>query len=403
MTEVWRLADTELLGELRAVQRQTNLLYARALALIAEIDARDVAGREGYGTTIELIRDAQNLTRAQARQRLAAAHDLVAVCSTSGAEVPPRLPATAAALFSGHVNEAQIGVIRDVLAAIPAHADHHRPGVEQRLADNAHLLDAGQLRLLGKRELAYLDQDGKPPLDEAAPVRSLTMRDLRDGGVRGEFVLDPEGAAALRAALSSLAAPLPATDGLPDQRSYDHRNADALVELATRALDRGDLPTEGGERPHLTVTIDYDTLTQQIRAATLDGVGPISPDTARRLACDAGVIPMVLGTRSEPLDVGRKSYAVPTPMRRALVQRDGGCAHPGCAIPPEWCTAHHIVPWLDGGPTALHNLVLLCPQHHRMVHHSNWTIEMVDNYPVFHPPPWLGNQTLQNPLHRTCT
>jgi hypothetical protein len=398
MTEVWRLADTELLAELRETQRQTNLLYARALALIAEIDARDVAGREGYGTTIELIRDAQNLTRTQARQRLAAAHDLAAACSASGAEVPPRLPATARVLAAGQANEAQIGVIRDVLAAIPAHAEHHRPAVEQRLATNAGVLDAGQLRLLGKRELAYLDQDGTPPVDEATPARSLTMRDLHEGGIRGEFVLDPEGAAALRAALSPLAAPRPAADGLPDQRSYDHRNADALVELATRALDRGELPTEGGERPHLTVTIDYDTLTQQIREATLDGVGPISPESARRLACDAGVIPMLLGTRSEPLDVGRKSYAVPTPMRRALVQRDGGCAHPGCAIPPEWCTAHHIVPWLDGGPTALHNLVLLCPHHHRMVHHSQWTIEMVDNYPVFHPPPWLGDRPLQNPL-----
>jgi hypothetical protein len=399
MTEAWQLTDTELLAELRETQRQTNLLFGRTLALIAEIDARDVAGCEGYGTTVELIRDAQNVTRAQARQRLAAAHDVIAACSTSGGAVPPRLAATASALRCGHVNEAQVAVIRDVLAAIPAHAEQHRHSVEQRLADNAGVLDAGQLRLLGKRELAYLDQDGKPPVDDVAPTRSLTMRDLHDGAVRGEFALDPEGAAALRAALSPLAEPRPADDGVRDARTFEQRNADALVELATRALDRGELPTEGGERPHLTVTIDYDALAQQVRQASLDGVGPISPDTARRLACDAGVLPMLLGGKSEPLDVGRKSYGVPMPMRRALVRRDGGCAHPGCAIRPQWCTAHHIVPWLEGGVTALHNLVLLCPQHHRLVHHSKWTIEMVDNYPVFHPPPWLGSRPVRNPLN----
>jgi hypothetical protein len=399
VTGGWRLTDSELLVELRESQRQANLAYARSVALIAEIDARGLAATKGYGTTTELVRDAQNLTKPQARQRVAAAHDLAAACSPSGADVPPHLPTTAGLLTAGVLNEAQVTVIQQVMTAVPPHADHHRPTVEQRLATHAQVLDAGQLRLLGKRELAYLDQDGKPPTDEPTPIRSLTMRDAHGGGVRGEFVLDPEGAAALRAALSPLAAPRPAADGAPDTRTYDHRNGDALVELAERALNRGDLPSEGGERPHLTVTIDYDPLQQQLRTATLDGVGPISPDTARRLACDAGIIPMLLGTKSEPLDVGRKSYAVPTPMRRALVHRDGGCAHPGCAIPPEWCTAHHIIPWLNGGPTALHNLVLLCPRHHRMIHHSEWTIKMVNNYPEFHPPPWLDHQPRRNPLH----
>lgn len=225
------------------------------------------------------------------------------------------------------------------------------------------------------------------------------MRALRSGGVHGEFHLDGEGAAALRAALSPLAAPRPAEHGQCDNRTIDQRNADAMVELAERALNRGDLPTEGGERPHVTVTVEYDALLHQIRSACLDGVGPISAETTRRYACDCGIIPMVLGSKSEPLDVGRKSYAVPTPMRRALVHRDGGCAHPGCTIPAQWCTAHHIMPWLEGGVTALHNLVLLCPAHHRLIHHSQWTVKIVGGYPVFHPPPWLGDKQWRNPPH----
>jgi hypothetical protein len=507
----WQRSGSELLSELREVERQRNLLLHRSLQLTAELHARGIAGDEGYASTIELVRDAQNLTKTQARHRVAAALDLIPSTSPSGAVIEPRLAQTATALAAGSVNEAQLTVIRQAVADVPAHAEQHRAGLEQRLAQHAHLLDSGQLRILGRRELAYLNQDGAPPADETVPTRSLTIRPIAGGGVRGEFVLDAEGAAALTAALSPLAAPRPttatngaatggandngtatngvtatygattdgarhdgtstngarydgtttnggtatfgatltngtttngtydgatttdsaradgtatngaatngtyngtgardgatatttATDGGRDRRTHAQRNADALVELATRALQYGNLPTERVERPQLLIKLDYDTLTRTVRTATLDGTGPIHPETARRFACDAKVIPMVLGSRSEPLDVGRRSYTVPTPMRRALIERDQGCAHPGCAIPWQWCDAHHIRSWLDGGATALHNLVLLCPAHHRQIHHSKWRIEMVDNYPVFHPPPWLSDAPIHNPLHRT--
>ena len=85
------------------------------------------------------------------------------------------------------------------------------------------------------------------------------------------------------------------------------------------------------------------------------------------MACDAGLIPMVLGTASRPLDVGRTHRLFTPALRAALLQRDQGCVFPGCTAAPAACEAHHFVPWWQGGATCLANGVLLCPFHHRLV------------------------------------
>ena len=119
----------------------------------------------------------------------------------------------------------------------------------------------------------------------------------------------------------------------------------------------------------------------------LDHVGPIHPQTARRLACDASLSRIITGPRSEPLDVGRKTPVVPAPMRRAVVVRDRHCRFPGCDRPHAWCDAHHAVHWADGGPTALSNLVLLCRRHHRLVHAPGaFSVEMSEARPRFRRP-----------------
>jgi len=114
---------------------------------------------------------------------------------------------------------------------------------------------------------------------------------------------------------------------------------------------------------------------------------PITAEAARRIACDASVIPIVLGGKSEPLDVGRATRTIPTGIRRAVVARDIGCIHPGCTAPAAWCQAHHVKHWADGGPTSLNNLVLLCHQHHWIVHHHGWRVEFHNGIPrVIQPP-----------------
>lgn len=93
----------------------------------------------------------------------------------------------------------------------------------------------------------------------------------------------------------------------------------------------------------------------------------IGAGEVRRLCCDADLVPVVLGSRSEVLDVGRVNRLVTRGVRIALTHRDGGCVFPACDTHPTACEAHHVVPWWAGGPTCLSNLVLLCHHHHGLV------------------------------------
>lgn len=107
---------------------------------------------------------------------------------------------------------------------------------------------------------------------------------------------------------------------------------------------------------------------------------------ARRIACDASVLRVVLSGRSEPLDVGRKTLVVSPAMRRAVVVRDRRCRFPGCDRPHPWCDAHHVRHWADGGETSVGNLLLLCRRHHRSVHGGGFGLELLDGRPVFRRP-----------------
>jgi hypothetical protein len=139
-------------------------------------------------------------------------------------------------------------------------------------------------------------------------------------------------------------------------------------------------------------------------AAFLEDGTPLSPETTRRLGCDAWLVAAIIDSAGALLDIGRKSRIVPAAMRRALIVRDGGCAFPGCGRPPAWCHAHHIVHWAHGGPTALHNLVLLCTHHHSTVHHDSWTVHLdTRGLPIFTPPRWIDPDQVPRPAWRPIT
>jgi hypothetical protein len=189
-----------------------------------------------------------------------------------------------------------------------------------------------------------------------------------------------------------------------DVRSPGERCADALVEVCRLASACGKLPDNGGDRPQVVVTIDYDKLRQQVGAATLDDGNHLSPAAARRIACDAGIIPPVLGSASQVLDLGRQSRLVTGPLRCALVVRDKGCAFPTCDRPPRWCQGHHIIHWANNDPTDLNNLVLLCGYHHRLIHRSEWQVKINpgDGLPEFIPPAYIDPDQIprRNRYHR---
>jgi hypothetical protein len=206
------------------------------------------------------------------------------------------------------------------------------------------------------------------------------------GMVRVDGDLDPETGETLLTALGAVLDSEARSREKDDQRSPAQRRADALGEICRQWLDRSERPNVGGERPHLTVTVDGASLAKE-GSAELDHAGPVPSGTARRIACDASVMRVVMSARSEPLDVGRRTPVIPPSMRRAVIVRDRHCRFPGCDRPQTWCDAHHVLHWADGGQTALQTLLLMCRRHHRMVHRpGGFTLELLDGRPVFRRP-----------------
>jgi hypothetical protein len=235
-------------------------------------------------------------------------------------------------------------------------------------------------------------------------TRGLWIRDDGAGGVRVKGRGTVEDAAVLRAALLPLTTPAPAADDqygdrVHDPRDHGARMWDALVQVAQRALDTDMPPEAHGARPRLLVTLDHGTLQAGLLARGLAHTGDgmeLSAASVRRLACDAELIPAVLGGHGEVLDVGRTRRLVTPAIWTALVVRDRHCAFPACTRPPVMCHAHHLNHWAEGGSTSLDNLVLLCGHHHRVVHHTPWEIQInpTDRKPEFLPPPKPGHQRI---------
>jgi hypothetical protein len=117
--------------------------------------------------------------------------------------------------------------------------------------------------------------------------------------------------------------------------------------------------------------------------------GPVTAGTVRKIACDADIIPVLLGGEGRILDIGRASRLFPPHLRKALIARDRGCAFPGCTIPAPWCEAHHITYWSRGGTSGTENGALLCSHHHHVIHKEAWSIQVRTGIPWFIPPPHL--------------
>jgi len=316
----------------------------------------------------------------------------------------PVLPNTAAALAAGEIGPGQVRVIVETMKAIPTSVSiAERETAEADLAHYAQSFGPTSLYKIGRHLLAHVDPDGPQPRDGQEPASAageFRFWDRRDGRLGLEGFLEPEHIAAFRSLIEQFAAPRPASDGIPDARTTTQRNADALLEVCGLARAAQDCPTTAGEPPHLTVTIDWDALRTGLGAETLDYGAHLSASDARRWACDAKIIPVVLGGNSEPLDVGWAMRTVPLSIRRALVARDGGCAFPGCDRPPGMCHAHHCRHWVDDGETSVENCVLLCETHHRHVHCVGWEILIHPGHVDFIPPAIIdpARRPLRNPL-----
>jgi hypothetical protein len=385
---LWALSDAEAIGYLDGLDTALRLAHAAQLASVREVDGRNLAANEGAPSTAAYLR---GLVKMRPRD----AHQLVGLA----ADLDTKYTATSTQLTSAMINYDQASVIARALNRLPGAIPAEAVGEAERiLLEAAEHLDAADLARLGESlRLAAFEAlhpggpDGEGDGDPARR-RELTLSDEADGTTRLRGRLDAEAAAGLRSALDALSKPRPTVAGSPDLRTAAQRRADALVEITTRVLTAGGLPVTGGVRPQITVAVTVEALAGKPGAPPAQtGWGlPLPSATLARLCCDPAVTRVLLNADSVPLDLGRTERLVTPELRRAVVARDKGCVFPHCDRPAEWCEAHHLVPWKDGGATSLDNLALVCGFHHRLLHHSDWTIQLgPDRHPEFVPPAYL--------------
>ena len=347
----WSVADAELLTGLVELFAAEQAFAAQRLAFVTQIDARGLAVREGAPSTAAWLHHRLRIDVGAARQmvRLARAMETV-------------LPATAAALAQGRVHVEQARVIHHAIADLPAEIGPDIRGqAEQALVGFAADYCPAQLVRLGSRILQHVAPEvaERHERDQLERGEARAWRDRHfaltpdgPGRVRLSGCLDGESAATVSAAIESLCSPTGAkvtASDLVEDRDPGARRADALVQVCRMVLAGGDLPLHGGQRPQVVVTMPYQpwreaTIEAMEAIGRLDNGQRVTPATLRRMACDAEVIPVVLGGAGQVLDVGRAHRLFTPAIRKALVARDVGCAFPACDRPASWCDGHHVVP-----------------------------------------------------------
>lgn len=375
----------ELLSRISGVRRAEGSI----LAALSVVHRRGDLAAEGFPSLSTWLMAHAGLTSAKARSWQRAATEM------------PFLPALAEALTRGEIS------VEHALPVFHATARGHRETFTRELTEPVPSDYTPGHRLRTIDEILADIARHEPPVTVAAAVKELLARvdeerqareftarlDRRhvsltptlDGSWHLTGSLDDLAGATVSAALDALMRP----DGDGDRRTPGQRRADALRELAESP------PSDtGGPRAApstVVVTIDHDALMDKVSAladaglhersltspwADLDGT-PIPPAIARRLACDAKVLPAVLNGEGRVMDVARARRLVSPAQRSALAIEQPSCAFPNCTVSWRRCEAHHIRPWSEGGPTDLDNLAHLCPTHHGTAHSDAWTFTRV--------------------------
>ncbi len=355
-------ADLDRLGdEIAALAAHLDAATARLLTLLREFDARGGWAQQGCRSCAEWLSWRAGLDPGAARERVRVARALGA------------LPELAGALARGELSYSKVRALTRVAT----------PETEARLLAVGRAATAAHVERI-VRAWRRVDRLAEAQEAQARHARrSLQVYPDADGMVVVRGRLEPEVGAllvrALEAGREALYQQRRAT-AVPDQPEADpptpgQQQADALALVAQTALQHGLDPGPGCERYQVVVHVDAAALADPAQpgpAALEDGVG-VSPETVRRLACDATRVVLRHAGDGEVLDVGRRTRAIPPALRRALQARDRGCRFPGCGV--RHAQGHHIHHWANGGPTRLENLALLCRRHHRAVHEEGYQVE----------------------------
>ena len=357
----------DLVADLLTVQSR---LSAVVHTVLGTVDRSGAAMAARGVPTVSWLASELRYTRGQASAMLHHANDL------------SRFSQIGDALRDGRANERQAHAVTQVLKKLPTDLGVEAEAMAQatmvgfceefnshELAGlSRHLLDVAAPEVAEEAEAKRQERE----LRDAQQDRHLNFTDDGHGSTTIKGSLPTADAALIKAQIEALAQQMHRTSlelrdpGVP-QPSWPQRRADALVELARRVAIQQAAPKHGGDRPHLAILIDYHDLLSDCRGAGLADGTQLTAGQLRQYACDAGILPVILGGQSGVLDVGRDQRLVTPDIRRALQVRDKGCVFPGCDRPAADCDAHHIVPWAHGGETSLSNLCLLCKHHHNLL------------------------------------
>ena len=298
------------------------------------------------------------------------------------------LPQTVRALEAGEIGLGHLAQLARLAQPVNRSESRAQNFDETALLAEAREVSVSRFRHLVKKARHMFDREG---VDREGVLqhdrRRLRFIECEDGMVAIDALLDSVAGATLMTAL----APLSDYVGADDFRSLEMRFADALVEMATRVMDSGRLPSRRRQRSHVQVTTTLETLMGLAGAPAADmefGL-PISSKTVQRFACSGSVTRILLGSKSMVIDVGREKRVVSAALSKAVIVRDRHCRWPGCQRPAAWGEEHHLVPWARGGATDLENLVLLCHRHHWLVHEGGWqTVKTGAGQFITVPPPF---------------
>ncbi len=367
-----------LLGLSQGIARLEAMRLA-VLAAASDVADEDAARSPGVWLGLHARVDRPEAARLQ---RLAEALD-------------ERYAAVAAGLLSGALSRAQAEVIVAALDDLPSDVEAEvRAEAERHLVEHAPDFGPRELRVLGRRILDVVAPAVAEEHERRALVRDeqrsrrrmrLTTVPLGDGLTRVCADLPTLHVDLLLTQLHAYASPrrdhvdgdrlgvVERRDPESGERlSHSRLLAHAFCSLLER-LPAAATPDHGGTAATLVVTIDQAQLQADLGVARLDTGNSVSVGEARRLACSAGILPMVLGGGSQPLDVGRARRFHTPAMRKALAVRDRECRAQGCEIPAAWCEAHHLVPWASSrGPTNVDDGLLLCSFHHHRAHDKRY-------------------------------
>lgn len=378
----WTMTRSELASVLPRLTRAKARLSEVELRTLAEADRGSVGDETGFTTTPLWWAHATGQTKPAAVGALKLAQAL------DQGHHPTRT-----ALAGGAVLPDQARVILDAVEALPTELVTSTviTSAEKHLVELAAHHDARALRILGRKILDVIapeiaEEHERRILEaeeaRAAATASFRMHPDGHGSMLGRFTIPVLAGEILAKHLNAIAAPRHQSTTASSSSTTVARPlrlGAAFVEyLETRGATG--TPKAGGIAATVVVTMTMaDLLGERNSAATLDTGETISASQARRLACEAGIIPAVLGTRSQVLDLGRRTRFHTEPQRFALMLRDRGCAAEHCDWPPGMCHAHHTTPWSVGGRTSVKDGILLCPRHHTLAHDARYQLKTSKN------------------------